>query len=155
MDRIGAVKDYVNGMLAGLPDADWQKWGYTHLYGVAQFCAMIAMRRGGNVELATVAGLLHDVATYRTMDGTQHARRGAVMAREILSETGLFAETEMDAVCAAISHHSDKAGTHAALDEVLKDADVLQHALFDPLERVAEKEAARYEALKREFALNG
>ena len=155
MDRIGAVKEYVDAMLQRLSDADWRRWGYTHLFGVAQFCAMIAMKRGVDIELATVAGLLHDVATYSTMDGTKHAHRGAVMAREILGELGAFAPEEIDAVCRAIHNHSDKAGVHLPLDEVLKDADVLQHALYDPLESVAEKEAGRFAALKREFGLIG
>jgi len=153
MDRIGLVKEYVDGMLRQLPDADWRRWGYTHLFGVAQFCAMIAMKRGLDVELATISGLLHDVATYSTMDGTKHAHRGAVMTREVLDEMGVFVPAEIDAVCGAIHNHSDKAGVHMPLDEALKDADVLQHALYDPLESVVEKETARFAALKREFRI--
>ena len=35
------------------------------------------MKRGENAELATVAGLLHDVETYATLHSEQHAHRDA------------------------------------------------------------------------------
>ena len=31
-----------------------------------------------------------------------------------------------------IAHHSDKAGVHGPFEELMKDADVLQHYLYDP-----------------------
>lgn len=153
MNRIDKVQAYVDGALRDMADVDWRRWGYTHLFGVAQGCSMIAMKRGVNVELATVAGLLHDIATYTTMDGTRHAHRGAVMAREILGEMAMFSPEEVDMVCSAIHNHSDKSNVHAPMDEVLKDADVLQHALYNPLEPVAEKERVRFAALKQEFGM--
>lgn len=151
MNRIEVVQRYVNEMLLNVPDADWRKWGYTHLYGVAQSCAMIALKRGVDAELAVVAGLLHDVATYARMDGTGHARHGAAMARAILADMGVFSPAEMDGVCVAIGNHSDKAGVHAPLDEALKDADVLQHWLSDPLQEPVEKEKPRLAKLRQEF----
>ena len=34
---------------------------YSHMYGVARFCALLAMKRNLNVELATTCGMLHDI----------------------------------------------------------------------------------------------
>lgn len=153
MNRIDTVQAHVDGALRELSDPDWRRWGYTHLFGVAQACAMIAMKRGVNVELATVAGLLHDIATYTTMDGTRHALRGAVMAREILDKMAIFSPEKIEAICGAIRNHSDKVGVHDPLDEVLKDADVLQHALYNPMEPVTDKERTRFDALKMEYKM--
>ena len=51
----------------------------------------------------------------------------------------------------AIYHHSDKADVDSSFDEVLKDADVLQHCLYNLLADVAEHEKKIFEQLKREL----
>lgn len=153
MNRIEIVREYVDDVLLHMTDVVERRCGYLHLYGVAQACAMIAMRRGMDAELPVVAGMLHDIATYSTLDAVNHAARGAVMAREILEKLGIFQAEEVNAVCLAIHHHSDKENVHASLDEVLKDADVLQHCLYNPQITAQHKESVRYAALKAEFNL--
>lgn len=61
-DRIKKVQDYVDGIIAGLPEEIDKKTGYVHLYGVAEACAILAIKRGVNVELAVIAGLLTYIA---------------------------------------------------------------------------------------------
>ena len=56
-------------------------------------------------------------------------------------------------ICTAIYNHSDKAIVHSSLDEVLKDADVMQHVLYNPLVEVKEHEKDRFDILKKEFNL--
>ena len=82
-DRIEKVREIVSGMLEEVPDAALRAEGYVHMFGVAQACVLLAMKRGEDVELAAVAGYLHDIATYSTGDSAGHARRGAEMARRI------------------------------------------------------------------------
>ena len=72
------------------------------------------------------------------------------MAREILQQTGLFSEEEIGKICSAICFHSDKKQKHGPLEEILKDADVMQHCLFDP-GYVAKKEKERFADLRKEF----
>lgn len=151
-DRIEQVRECVSEMLEQVPDAFLRADGYVHMFGVAQACVMIALRRGEDVELAAIAGYLHDIATYSTGDSTKHARRGAEMARPILDSLGLFSEEEMNRICTAISLHSDKKTVHGPLDEILKDADVLQHCTYDP-GFVAKKEKDRFRKLCKEFRL--
>ncbi|MDF2545051.1 MAG: hypothetical protein K0S47_4769 [Herbinix sp.] len=45
---------------------------YVHLYGVAQACALIAKKRGVDIELAIMAGMLHDLYTYKRKDEVRH-----------------------------------------------------------------------------------
>ena len=103
----------IDKLLSNDPDEAERLHGFAHLHGVSQACALLAQRRGLDAELAATAGLLHDMAFYATLDSTDHAARSAAMARPFLEQTGVFSAQEIDAVCAAIACHSDKAGRHA------------------------------------------
>lgn len=153
MDRIEKVKNYVDAALRRARDYEFRKEAVIHVYGVAQACAMLAMRRGEDAELAVIAGLLHDIWTYSKMDSREHAHKGAKMAGEILESMGLFEEDEIRKICRAIYHHSGKAITQEPFDEVLKDADVFQHCMYNPLKEASAKEYARFEKLKKELGL--
>ena len=150
MERIGAVQARVDKIIAGQTEKTEIKFGYVHLYSVSQACTLLAMKRQQNVELAAIAGLLHDIYAYKTGARTDHAHQGAVLAKEIMQETGLFSEEEMETVAGAIYHHSDKDTVDSPFDEVLKDADALQHFLIMPLADPAPHEAARVSKLKKE-----
>lgn len=151
-DRIEKVREVVSGLLEGITDPDLRNEGYVHMFGVAQACVLLAMIREEDVELAACAGYLHDIATYLTGDSSGHARRGAEMASGILQETGVFSDKEIEKICSAIRCHSDKKLTHGPLEEILKDADVMQHCLYDP-GYVSKKEKDRYKKLLRELGI--
>lgn len=153
MNRIETVRQQVDTILLGMSDAEERRCGYVHLYGVAQACALLAKKRGESVELAVIAGMLHDISSYANMDAADHAHKGATMARKILESLNVFSEEETDLICAAIYRHSDKELVHNALDEILKDADVLQHVMYNPLFEVKMSERERYEKLAAELGL--
>jgi uncharacterized protein len=131
LDRTERVRQVVDEVLRGQEDLEEQRAGFIHLYGVSQSCALLALVRGLDAELCTVAGMLHDLATYQTGDPTDHGRRSAVLAREILSDLGCFAQDEIATICTAIARHRIKDQVHGAYDDLLKDADVLQHVLYN------------------------
>ena len=151
MDRITCVQLYVNRLLDTITDAQEHRTAAVHLYGVAGNAALLAIRRGLDPELAAAAGLLHDISTYATGERKNHAGRSAAMARTCMKGSGLFTQEEMDAICSAIAHHSDKDKQQAPLDEVLKDADVMHHCLHNPSQPPNETEAERYAQLLDEF----
>lgn len=153
MDRIEKVRNYVDAVLRRTGDYEFRKEAVIHLYGVAQACAMIAMRRGEDAELAVIAGMLHDIWTYSRLDSREHAHKGAGMSREILRSMEIFEEEEIDKICHAIYHHSGKAICQEPFDEILKDADVFQHCMYDPTKAPSVNEYARFEKLKKEFGL--
>lgn len=153
MNRIESVRQQVDGILLAMSDAEERRCGYVHLYGVAQLCALLARKRGENAELAVIAGTLHDIYAYAKMDSTDHAHKGAAMAREILESLKIFSEEEIETVCTVIYRHSDKESVHNGLDEILKDADVLQHVMYNPLFEVKESEQERYEKLMAELGM--
>ncbi|MGN0779996.1 MAG: HD domain-containing protein [Aristaeellaceae bacterium] len=152
MERITCVQTYVNRLLDTISDAEAHRTAAVHLYGVAGYAALLAMKRGISPELATICGLLHDLSTYATGDSREHAGRSAGMARGCLRGSGLFTPEEITAVCNAIAHHSDKDVCHDPLDEVLKDADVLSHSLHQPTQQPSDKDAQRYAHLLTELS---
>ena len=76
--------------------------------------------------------MLHDFSTYQRADPTDHDRLSAQEARRLLGELDVFSQQETDTICQAILHHRAKGEVHAPMDELLKDADVLQHYLYNP-----------------------
>ncbi|MDR2505578.1 MAG: HD domain-containing protein [Oscillospiraceae bacterium] len=153
--RLEILRGYLDAQLNNIADAAERKHAFVHLYGVGRLSAFIAMRRGVDAELAMIAGLLHDIHTYTTGDGADHAHKGAALADVILTELGIVTEAEKETVCAAIYNHSDKDDVSAPFDEALKDADVLQHCLYNADIQLPQDhpEAPRCARLKDEFGL--
>ena len=153
MDRIEKVREVVDEILLKMTKDEARRHAYLHLYGVSQACALLALKRKEDVELAVIAGMLHDIYTYANLDSRDHAHKGAEMAREILDSLHIFEEYEKDLICTAIYNHSDKSVVHGWLDEILKDADVMQHVLYNPLLDIKQHEQNRFGSLKEEFDL--
>lgn len=124
-----------------------------HLYGVSAMCSLLAIRRGLDTELCATAGMLHDIWAYKIGDSTGHARLGAIEAERILRESGGYTSDEIAMVCEAIANHSRKREVQDDLSELLKDADVLQHYLYNPSMPVQESHPTRLEGLLREMGL--
>ena len=152
-NRVEILRNYVDDILLNMGDPFERRIAYLHLYGVAQACALIALRRGVDVELATMAGMLHDLYTYKHGDSTDHAVKGAVLAREILDGLKLTNPAETDMICSAIRNHSTKDGTFSDFEEVLIDADVMQHVLYNYSFPIMEHEKERFAKLTKEFSL--
>ena len=134
MGKIRRVKVYSNDIFDPIEDPAEKRAAYVHSYGVAQNCAMLALKRGLNPELATVIGLLHDIYSYKTgVINSLHGPNGAEMVRVAFKNelSGIFTDEEQLIIKSAIFHHSDKAHIHDAYDELLKDSDLLQHWLND------------------------
>jgi uncharacterized protein len=155
MDRLEKLRQVVDEILRQQPDLEERRCGFVHLYGVAQTCALLAQKRGFDPLVCAVMGMLHDIATYRSGDPNNHARRSAVEAAVILKDTGGFSQEEIDQICQAISTHSAKDQVDGALAELLKDADVLQHYLYNialPMQPDPHRRK-RYENIMAELAI--
>ena len=154
MGRIEKVREVVDEILVNMSDHEERRCAYLHLYGVSQACALLSIKRKENVELAVIAGMLHDIYTYANLDSNDHAHKGADLARNILDSLHIFSEDETDLICNAIYNHSNKSTKHDWLDEILKDADVMQHVLYNPLWEIKQNEQQRFSSLKMEFSLD-
>lgn len=151
MDRISVIEKIVSDMLLTIEDDNVKAKGFSHIFGVAKLSVLLAIKRNENQELACIAGLLHDFYAYKALDRNNHAIKGALLATDILSKTNLFTKEEINAIYTSISHHSDKDTVHNQLCEILKDADVLEHYLTNPLKDIKEREKARLNKVMQEL----
>ena len=104
---------------------------FIHLYSVSMFATLLALKRGLNPEIAATCGMLHDIYHVTAGASEQHAVEGAKVAEEILRQTGLYSDEEIATITTAISWHSKKRKFHEPYDELLKDADVMNHFLYN------------------------
>ena len=156
MSRIKDIQKTVNRILKeNMEDSQKRLKAVSHLHGVSLAAVMIAKKRGEDPELAAICGLLHDLYAYKSGSYDDHARKGAEYAGEILEGLGLTSKEENDIICSAIRNHDSKDRADSPMDEVLKDADVIDHSLADPTKEVKERELPRYEKLSDEFGFDG
>jgi len=131
MDRLELVRNEIDTILFRSEKANVRSEGFIHLYGVAQNCTLLAIKRKLDVELCTIIGLLHDIYTYKYGYVKEHAILGASEAENLLIDLDVFTKDEIDIIKTAISNHSDKKTKHDKYSEMLKDADVLQNSLYN------------------------
>ncbi len=154
MSRINEVRNYLNSVLMEIEDVETRRFFELHICGVSNFASLLALKRGENYERAIVSALLHDICTIKTLDSKGHGKKGALMAREILLDMGTFSLEEVDIICDAIKHHSKKEKLHKSFNQLLVDADVLAHCLYDPNAVVVKKEQERLKYLCFELGMD-
>jgi len=149
-NRLEALRNEIDRLLLnGNPDN--RRMYISHMYGVARFCTLLAMKRNMNIELATTCGMLHDICYMTGGSSDNHAIDGAKQAITVLESVNVYSDDEIKIVATAISRHSDKSTVHEPYDELLKDADVMDHCLYNADFPIAEWEAVRYKNLLIEF----
>lgn len=129
MNRFEKVKKSVISNLMMQNDLEIRNKAFIHLFGVSSSCSLLALKRNLDPELSAICGLLHDIYKYKSASSIDHGPLGSIEARRILTEIGCFTENEINTICHAIYLHSNKDCIDSPYDELLKDADVLQHYL--------------------------
>jgi len=139
MNKLELVRIEVDAILIAQEDASLRHEGFVHLYGVAQNCSILAIKRGLEVELCTIIGMLHDIYTYKCGYQKNHGELGVEIAEEILRKINAFSEIEINIVKNAIKNHSDKKNVHDKYSELIKDADLLQNSIYNVTVRIKHK----------------
>ena len=145
MDRLELIREQSDAIIQKLNKEEERKFAYIHTYGVAQAAAMLATIRKLDVELCCIAAMLHDISLYAlNCPHAGHAQRSAEYAKGLLEKLEVFSEEEIRILTHMISVHSDKMTRHdGPMSELLKDADVLQHYLYNPKIELSEKDKVR------------
>ena len=153
--RIDEVREIVDTLLKEIKDEEQKRCAYVHLYGVGLMAAAIAIKQGYSretSELAEIAGILHDLYCYICPDddNEDHAHKCADYAvNEILDGIAGLSDEDKQLIYSGIYNHSDKDVTGDAFDEIIKDADALQHSLRNPCEEYFFQKERTQQALKR------
>ena len=108
--------------------------GIAHLAYSACLGALLARRRGLDMDMVQTAGWLHDVWLHLNAPYTEdtvklHAHEGAVMAERFMREMGEYSEEEISTVATMIENHDFTSRTDDPMSEIMKDADMLSHYL--------------------------
>ena len=118
-----------------MPDSKraWSKtFELKHSSSVTQLGRVLAQKRGLSSELAAIICAMHDIYVFTTGRVTDHAHKGAPIARKILEKTKKFTEAEIKLITTAIYNHSDKhVVSKNPYVELVKDADVFDCGLLD------------------------
>lgn len=127
----------------------------THSYGVFIIATILAHARGLNPELASIAGLFHDID--KTETGTNpslHAKTGAARTKQILLDSNQFSRTEISIIEKAVAHHMEKVILHSEYDELLKDADILERFASQIRDDWTSIHGKRLNAVKKELGIS-
>lgn len=145
MDRLELVREQIDRIIQKMNKEEERKFAYIHVYGVAQAAALLAVTRKQDVELCCIAAMLHDVALYAlNCPHKDHAKKSAEYAKNLLEKMNVFNEEEIQIIVYMISLHSNKMVRHdGVMVELLKDADVLQHYLYNPRIELSDKDKVR------------
>lgn len=96
-----------------------------HAAGTARLAQLLAVKRNLDMELAFILGVLHDYGRIITGAKNDHAAVGSNYVREYLRESRLFSEAEINSLVTAVANHSLKDQKGTPMEELIKDADVL------------------------------
>jgi len=99
-------------------------WERVHANSCAQVGRILAQKRKVDTELAALACSLHDIGRWYTGKQKDHALHGEEHVRRFLENYPLTQE-DKEAVVQAVIHHSEKDKEGSSLEEIVKDADIL------------------------------
>ncbi len=101
--------------------------GFDHTERVLGLALEISKGEDMDLDVIKVAAILHDIARNNASDEKDcHAKKGAEIARKILSKTK-FPKEKIDGVCYAIKNHRYNPSINLSTDEakIIQDADKL------------------------------
>ena len=109
-----------------IPERDhFIDWERVHINSCAKIGYMLAEERGVDPILAAAACSCHDYGRIITGKQAGHAEAGYEPVKKFLKGTGLFDDDEINQIATAVKNHSKKSEIGSPLEEIVKDADVL------------------------------
>lgn len=140
------VLDVIDQQEGKIEDRDETlNWERIHMASSARLAWEMALERNVDPEIAACAAAVHDFG--RILTGVQkgHAEAGYEPVKIFLKESSLFTEEETESIALAVKNHSSKTVIGTAVEEIVKDADVVDCYQYGyPFDR-PEKEK-RYQA---------
>ena len=138
--RLDEARKLIDEIIYEIKDEQTKRDAYVHLYGVGLMASLLALKRGhsrAEAELCEIAGMRHDLLTFVDVDadGEEHAHPCADYAKEhVIDKLTSFSDEEKEMLYYGIYNHSDKYVVGNWFDEIIKDADAVQHTLRNPME---------------------
>ena len=130
-----------------VPERDkFTDWERVHVASCARLGYLMAQARGVDPELASCACAVHDYGRIITGKQKDHAEAGYLPVKEFLRSAGLFSDEEIEVIALAVKNHSRKSEVGTSIEEIAKDADVIDFYQYGfGFER--EEQRLRYERM--------
>ena len=142
------ISEFENSVVRRDYPLDWER---IHMVSSAKIAQVLALKRGADPELAALACTVHDYGRVVTGKQKNHAEAGFLPVKALLSEAGFFTADEIDLISLAAKNHSSKKEIGSPVEEIVKDADVLDCHQYDiPLPR--EEQLQRLEKVLKELS---
>lgn len=151
MRRYDMIKEKVYEILETYSHGKRKIEGYVHLNNVVQLSIFLANKRKLDEELCATIAILHDIAIYRYNSHFDHAKRSSVLANDILKQSSLFTEDEINCITHAIVLHSNKESIDDAYSECIKDSDLFSQYLQEMDAVFSKEKEKRILLLKKEL----
>lgn len=100
-------------------------WERVHMASSARLAYLLAEERRVDPLLASCACSIHDIGRIITGQQKGHAEMGYHPAKRFLQKLDMFTEDEIEEMARAVKNHSNKGEVGTPLEEIVKDADVL------------------------------
>ena len=116
-------------------------WEIIHMVSSARTAYMLAEKRDVDPDIAACACTIHDIG--RVVTGVQkgHAECGYEFAKDFLEILKLFSDEEIEQIAISVKNHSKKGEIGSPLEEIVKDADMLDmHMYGRELQREEQKQ---------------
>jgi uncharacterized protein len=118
--------DVIDEQEGKIPDRDETlNWERIHMASSAQLAWQMALEKGVDAELSACAAAVHDLGRILTGRKAGHAEAAYEPAKSLLADCGLFTEDEIEILASAARNHSSKDIPGTPLEEIIKDADVV------------------------------
>lgn len=101
---------------------DWER---VHVSSCAKLGYLFALKRDVDPELAAIACACHDYGRILTGKQKDHAEAGYEPIKQFLKGLETFEDKEIEQIALAVKNHSNKSDVGTDLEEIVKDADVL------------------------------
>jgi uncharacterized protein len=121
------IEEHQNIDRSGAPSLDWER---IHMISCAKVGYMMAAERGLNPDLAACACAVHDFGRILTGRQENHGDAGAIPVKQFLRDMALFTEDEILLISLAVANHSKKGEVGSPLEELVKDADLIDYASY-------------------------
>jgi len=135
MNRIFTLQQAVLKAIDEHKDVDRSKspildWERIHMISCSKVGYMLAMERGLDPDLSACACAVHDFGRVLTGSQENHGPAGALPVQGLLEKMGLFTESEITMISQAVANHSKKGEVGSPLEELVKDADLIDYASY-------------------------
>ncbi len=116
-------------------------WEKMHMASASRIGYILAKKRGIDPLLAAGACMLHDFGRVVTGVHEKHAQAGYEPVKNFLKDMDIFQDKQIEEIALAVREHSNKGKVGTPLEEIVKDADVLDFYQYGfQLQREDQKE---------------